>query len=355
MDLDKIVHSPIFFKRNRVYRIYTGGKLFHDFFGDAEEDTLFPEEWIASTVKTIKKNRPENEGMSIVDGTDIIFADLIKEKKNEILGENRESFGVLVKALDSSIRLPIQVHPDKPFSRKYFNSDYGKTESWVILAVRENPKIYFGFKDKISREDFEKLIEESEKNPEAFTPYLNAVTPKVGDVFLIPAKMIHAIGAGCMILEVQEPSDFTIQVEAWCVNYKVSDAEKYLGLKKEDALKCFDFDTFGDAATAKSRITPKLISDENGVKKESLISYENTPCFAVNRYTLSNATLSFQEAPAIYLVTQGNGLLSWNMGESERKISKGDYFVIPHCIKGQVSLSGNIEIAECLPPQESKK
>ena len=355
MDIDKIVHAPIFFKRNRVYRIYTGGKLFHDFFGDANEDTLFPEEWIASTVKTIKKNRPANEGLSIVDGTDIIFADLVKEKKNEILGENRDSFGILVKALDSAIRLPIQVHPDKPFSRKYFNSDYGKTESWVILAVRENPKIYFGFKDKISREDFLKLIDESEKNPEAFTPYLNAVTPKVGDVFLIHAKMIHAIGAGCMILEVQEPSDFTIQVEAWCVNYKVSDAEKYLGLEKETALECFDFDTYGDDATAKSRITPKVIFDKNGIKKESLISYENTPCFAVNRYTLTDAKITLEEAPAIYLVTQGSGQIEWNSGEGKRDISKGNYFLIPHCIKGQVSVSGNIEIAECLPPQEVKK
>ena len=167
--------------------------------------------------------------------------------------------------------------------------------------------------------------------------------------------MIHAIGAGCMILEVQEPSDFTIQVEAWCVNYKVSDAEKYLGLEKETALECFDFNTFGDEATAKSKITPKIILDSNGVKKESLIGYDDTPCFAVNRYTLNNSSISLEEAPAIYLVTNGNGQLSWDLEKSKRDISKGDYFVIPHCIKGQVSLSGNIEIAECLPPQEQKK
>ena len=107
MDIDKIVHAPIFFKRNRVYRIYTGGKLFHDFFGDANEDTLFPEEWIASTVKTIKKNRPANEGLSIVDGTDIIFADLVKEKKNEIMRSIMDEAGPGTKAGAIVFSLPV--------------------------------------------------------------------------------------------------------------------------------------------------------------------------------------------------------------------------------------------------------
>ncbi len=351
MEIKDILNVPIFFKRNRVYRIYKGGKLFHNFFGDANEDSLFPEEWIASTVKTIKKNRPENEGYSVVENTDILFADLVRDYSNEILGKGRKSFGVLVKALDSAVRLPIQVHPNKEFSREHFNSDYGKTESWIILETRKNPKIYFGFKEKVSHEKFLELIEESEKNPEAFTPYLNVVTPKVGDVFLINAKMIHGIGAGCMILEVQEPSDFTFQFEAWCLDYKVSDAEKYLGLPKETVIdNCIDFDTYADAATKKSKLEPTLVYEKDGVKKESLISYQQTPCFAVNRYTLADATTLLPEAPAIYLVTKGEGKMTWNNGKSERKIAKGDYFVIPHCIKNTVSISGTLEISECLPP-----
>ena len=35
---------PVFFERNRVYRVYLGGKLFHDFLGDAPEDGFYPEE-----------------------------------------------------------------------------------------------------------------------------------------------------------------------------------------------------------------------------------------------------------------------------------------------------------------------
>jgi hypothetical protein len=52
--------------------------------------------------------------------------------------------------------------------------------------------------------------------------------------------MVHAIGCGCLLLEVQEPTDFTIQPERWCGEYKLSDREMYLGLDREKALECFD-------------------------------------------------------------------------------------------------------------------
>ena len=61
-----ITSGPIFFERNRVFRVYKGGKLFHDFFGDEETDGNFPEEWIASNVKALNKdNMDPHEGVSI--------------------------------------------------------------------------------------------------------------------------------------------------------------------------------------------------------------------------------------------------------------------------------------------------
>jgi len=353
MDTKELVNSPIFFERNRVFRSYLGGKLFKDFFGgaiDKDEDGNVPEEWVASTVMALNKNPIPREGLSIVAGTDTTFRDLVEAHKAEILGPGRNEFGVLVKGLDSAIRLPIQAHPDKPFSREHFKSEYGKTEMWLILATRENPKIYFGFKDKMTEEKFLQLAEESETNKEAFTPYLTAVTPKVGDVYLIHAKMVHAIGAGCLLLEVQEPTDFTIQVEAWCGDYKVSEYEKYLGLTQDVAIKCFDFETYGQKAIDMSIVKPRNIYDKDGVVKDCLISYEDTPCFGTNRYRFSGGKAVLEGAPAIYLVTDGSGSLLWN-GKT-KDIKKGDYFVIPYCLKGKVEATGaSLEIAECLPPK----
>lgn len=127
---------PVFFDRNRVYRVYLGGKLFHDFLGDAPEDGFYPEEWVASTVHAMNAvSKGPFEGISMIEGTDLPFTKLLEEHREDCLG-SRKTLGVLVKYLDSAIRLPMQVHPTRAFSREYFHSPYGKAESWVVLATR---------------------------------------------------------------------------------------------------------------------------------------------------------------------------------------------------------------------------
>ena len=124
------------------------------------------------------------------------------------LGDKKE-IGILVKYLDSAIRLPVQAHPDKAFSRKYFDSEHGKEESWIVLDKREGGCIYFGFKDGVTKEQFSKAIEESKNDKYAMERLLVRHDVEPGDVIFVPAKAVHAIGAGCLILEVQEPTDFT--------------------------------------------------------------------------------------------------------------------------------------------------
>ncbi|MCK9319995.1 class I mannose-6-phosphate isomerase, partial [Methanoculleus sp.] len=232
--IEKLVKEPIFFERNRVYRIYLGGSAYHDFLGDKKEDSLFPEEWIASKVKAINpKYFTKRDGVSIIKDTDIYFDDLLAKYPNELLG-NRE-YDCLVKYLDSSIRLPFQVHPTKEFSRKHFNSNYGKTEAWLVIAARPNAKIYFGFKNKINKDILSDFEEKSLKEKNIMESVLSSVDAKVGDVYIIKAGLAHAIGAGCTIIEVQEPTDFTIQPENWCGDYHITENEKYIGLDKSTA------------------------------------------------------------------------------------------------------------------------
>src|SRR3984957_5422043 len=84
-ETDLLLRSPIFFERNRVFRVYKGGKLFHDFFGDDAVDGNHPEEWIASSVKALNKDSTDPmEGLSIVRGTDLPFADLMRESAQEM-------------------------------------------------------------------------------------------------------------------------------------------------------------------------------------------------------------------------------------------------------------------------------
>lgn len=331
---------PIFFERNRVFRVYKGGKLFADFFSDDSEDGNYPEEWVVSSVHALNEGSTDKyEGISKIKGEDLYLNDALDKYKKEIIGE-RDDLGVLTKILDSAIRLPVQAHPDKPFSRKYFNSSYGKEESWYILATRPGGKIFYGFKDGVTMEQFEKAIDESENSKTVMEDLLESFEVKPGDVVYIPAKMVHAIGAGCLLLEVQEPSDFTIQPERWCGDYKLSDNEMYLGIDKKTAMKCFDVSLKYPAP-----IDPAVISDKDGVKYLSLIDERMTTSFTVRKIELSGGEFSLDNGARIYVVTEGEGKIT---GDGyEKPIKKGDYFLMPVAAEGKFKLSGNAGIVEC--------
>ncbi len=349
MTQKEIINAPIFFERNRVGRIYTGGKLFSSFFGDEPKDGFLPEEWICSSVKALNEGTTiENEGLSRIKNTDILFCELLEQNKREMLGD-RDSFSVLVKLLDSAVRLPIQAHPDKEYSQKHFNTSFGKAESWLILDTREDACLYFGFKHKISKKEFKNAVKRSYSDPNCMEPLLNRIPVKKGEVYLVPAKMVHAIGAGCLILETQEPTDFTIQPEAWCAGNRISEQTMYLSLDADTALDVFNFDIYGDDAVKTAKKEPKTVYEKDGIRRESLISYNDTPCFAVNRISVCNAETSDLTAPAIYIVIDGNGIIT--CGGKEFPIKKGDYFFLPHCIKGKLKLksSESVTLVECLP------
>lgn len=340
------LESPLFFERNRVFRVYEGGKLFHDFFGDEAVDGNFPEEWIASAVRALNKEvRAPDEGLSRIRGEEISFAALLAAYPEEMTGG--KGFDILVKILDSAVRLPAQTHPDPDFSRKHFASSHGKTECWVILATRPGAKLFFGFRNGVTAADLEEAVAKSEQPGDAFSGLMQEVEARVGDVWLIPARVAHAIGAGCLILEVQEPTDFTIQPERWCDRYRLSDQEMYLGLAQDVALSCFDLQRVGPRVLAQGRKKPSLAQENADFKKEVLISFEDTPCFAVNRYTVHKSCAL--ESLAVYVVTNGQGSLMSPSGI--QSVKKGTYFFVPFAAKSvKLQSQGEVELVECLPP-----
>ena len=354
-EMKQLVKEPIFFERNRVYRIYKGGKVYKDYFNDGfddGEDNFFPEEWIASKVKAINpKYFGVRDGVSVIKGTNAFFDDVISEYSSDLLGNRK--YDCLVKLLDSSVRLPFQVHPTKEFSKKHFNSEYGKTEAWLVVDKRPNAKLYFGFKDKITKDELYTLEEKSETEKDIMGNLLAGVDVEIGDVWLIKAGLIHAIGAGCTIVEVQEPTDFTIQPERWCNDYHISYNEQYIGLDKDTALNAINYDIFGDEAKAYAKVNPKVEIDTPTYKKEVLISYEDTPCFGENRHTVLNGgSFVMDYAPSVYLCVDGEGVI---VGDNyEKKIKKGDYFFLPFVAEGKFKVLSNskVTLIECLPSKQ---
>ena len=125
------------------------------------------------------------------------------------LGENCKGFDffpVLVKFIDAQDKLSVQVHPADEYALKHENS-LGKTEMWYIADADEGAGIYLGFKENISREQFERAIKEK-----TLTEYLKFIPVKPGESYFIPAGTIHAICSGCLICEIQQNSNITYRV-----------------------------------------------------------------------------------------------------------------------------------------------
>lgn len=338
-DTDRAWLRPVFFRRNRVFRVYRGGKLFHDFLGDAPEDGNEPEEWICSAVHAINPGHTDPlEGVSLRQEDGMPFDELLSRNPAEYLGARRD-LGVLVKFLDSAIRLPMQVHPTRAFSRENFHSPYGKAEAWLILATRPGACIYFGFREETTQAELAAAVEQSEQEPEVMTRFANCVPVRTGDVFFVSAGVIHAIGAGCLILEVQEPTDFTIQPEYRCGEYHLNAQEMYLGLSRDTALSCFDYSRFGPGVVEAGRKRPRLLKEDGQVRVEALIGPEDTECFSMTRYSVTGGLTVLETPASIWICTEGEGSLHWPDGA--QKLRRGDYFFLPAAAAGRCYAQSN--------------
>ena len=95
------LNKPLFFKKNRVRRIYTGGSQFASFFGDDSTEGFYPEEWVCSYVKALNEGSDiPDEGISVTEDGEK-FDELLKNHTTEMLGEGRTELGILTKILDS--------------------------------------------------------------------------------------------------------------------------------------------------------------------------------------------------------------------------------------------------------------
>ena len=267
---------------NRVNRTYTGGKLIDEFLGkQSPADSSKPEDWISSFVEAKNKEYLEKEGLSRVklNGEEYLLSDIIKA---EDFGEGRSESGVLIKLLDSAERLGIQVHPTPEFSKKHFGTNYGKTECWHILKTREESDacVYIGFKKGISEAKWRELFDKQDIN--GMLGCLHRFSVKPGDTVLVRAGTPHAIGAGCFLLEIQEPSDYTMRVETTTVRgEKLTPMQISYGLSTDALFECFIYEGLSESDARDKYFLKARVSGNT----HTLVDYSDTPCFALDKIT----------------------------------------------------------------------
>ena len=143
------------------------------------------------------------DGESLCEGG--TFADYLRAHPTAVDKEGSD-FPVLIKYIDAAQNLSVQVHPDDAFARREEN-DNGKTEMWYIVQADAGAGIYCGFRRDTGREEFLRRVADG-----TVEELLNFIPVKAGDCYLIKAGTVHAIGAGCVICEVQQSSNVTYRV-----------------------------------------------------------------------------------------------------------------------------------------------
>jgi mannose-6-phosphate isomerase len=348
----------------RVFRTYRGGHLLEKFRGIKNpQDSDYPEDWILSTVRAIQPYGISDESISkikTIKGIDDLEV-LIKHFPEDILGKDYvEKFGnslnPLVKLLDSSIRLPLQVHPSKIFSRKYLNSDFGKAEAWYILATRkigkENPYVLIGFKPGITREIMQKMVKE--QDIEGMISFMHKVEVKPGDAIFITPGIPHAIGEGIFMIETQEPTDFSILVEKNTGSHILKEKDCHIGLGWEKALDIFDYQGYSfPEVNEKCRMKKETLSSNRGGKLFRLNGGEYMKvCFEMMLMEeIKDIEISFEGRFASIVISRGEGIVSTNVGDFE--IKEGETYMIPASIGAHryLATKRNLDIIISLCPQ----
>jgi mannose-6-phosphate isomerase len=189
-----------------------------------------PEDWLASTTCRYGQSAA---GLTVLpDGRTLL--DAITADPSGWLGDPLPDTGLLVKLLDTGQRLPLHVHPDRAFAGSHLASRYGKTEAWLVLDAEPDAVVHIGFSRDVSSSEVRRWV--ADQDVAAMLEATNRVAVRAGDAILCPAGTPHAIGAGILLIELQEPTDFSIMLET--DGFPIARDDAFLGLPMETALSC---------------------------------------------------------------------------------------------------------------------
>lgn len=179
-----------------------GGSRLNDDFGFDIDINPFAEAWVCST---------HPDGESVVADSGLPLSEVLKTHP-EYLGTHAAvvadgKLPILIKLIDAKADLSIQVHPNDEYAAKHENGSLGKTEMWYIVDARNNAKLVYGFNREVSSEQIRESVLEG-----TIESLINHVPVSKNDLFFIEAGTVHAIGAGCLVAEIQESSNITYRL-----------------------------------------------------------------------------------------------------------------------------------------------
>lgn len=297
-----------------------GGSRLRNEFGFTIPSNKTGEAWVVSS---------HPDGASEVVFEDTTFAlDALYEKKREMfgIGQNKK-FPLMIKIIDASKDLSIQVHPDDEYAQKYENS-YGKNESWYILDCPSNHRIVMGHYAK-NRDELSTKLRNNDVDD-----LFRTITINPSDCFDVSAGTIHAICEDTLVYEVQQNSNVTYRIFDY--NRKGLDGKpRELHIEKSIDVS--------DVPSTPDKVLPK-VTEEGTTKMYHLVSNEY---FEFNKVSINE---SFEVKKSDYFVIvgveSGNGMIN------NTQVSKGEHFILlPHELP--LNITGQLSIFVTIPKEKS--
>jgi mannose-6-phosphate isomerase len=336
--------APVLLPPNPVFRFYRGGAGIDRYRGlTPGTGPGAPEDWVASTTTVFGH---DTEGLArFADGRvirDVIAADPIGYLGPEHVSRFGSNPGLLVKLLDAGERLAVHFHPGREFARAHLHSDFGKTESWIILDAEPDAHMHLGLREPIDLDTLKRWVEQQDSH--VMLEALNKVPVAAGDVLFVPAGTLHTIGAGITLIELQEPSDMSVVIE-W----------RRSGVDNGDEHLRLGWDVILPAAVMEPR-APSHTSPESPNAGDSTVICLLPPgadaYFRAERLAINGPALTLEPEFSIVLGTAGEITISSEDHEPLR-LPKGAAALIPYDA-GMTTLSGSGSgggtAIRCLPP-----
>ncbi|WP_082589784.1 class I mannose-6-phosphate isomerase [Agromyces sp. Soil535] len=314
-------------------RFYRGGRRITDFRGETPAGEREPEDWVASV--TTVAGEPSVGRSTLPDGR--LLAEALAADPVGWLGQAHvERWGadplLLVKLLDAGQRLPVHAHPAGDFAHRHLGRAHGKAEAWYILQGGE---VQLGLIRSVGVIELFGLVEQ--RDADRMLGLLHRVTVSPGDVVYVPPGVLHAIGEGVLLVEVQEPEDLSILVE-WAGFELDGPRDGHLGVGYPLALEAVE-------RRARSLEEIARLARPAGAGA-SVLPAEADRYFRLERAVIDGA-VELEPGFAVLVVTDGALTLETAAGELD--LPRGTTAVAPHSA-GPLRVSGHGDLLACRPP-----
>ena len=326
MELYPLKFIPIY-----INKIWGGNKLENDLNQNISQNNI-GESWEVSTnkdkVSIVKNGSYKNNKLT----------DLIKKYPKELLGASynkNTKFPLLLKIIDATKKLSVQVHPDDQLAKKLENGS-GKTEMWYVLDATPEAKLYIGLKQIENKEQLRQVIKEGK-----LENHLNEIDVSKGDFFFIPSGTVHAIGGGLMLVEIQQNSNTTYRLYDW---NRVDDAGNSRELHLENGIKATNLNL---NVKGKQVLLQKKTTE---YKQEILCASEY---FITNKINLKGTIPVQNENFVLLTCIKNEGEIIYGDNKSET-IKLGESVMLPANLKN-VKLKGNMNLLKMYIPENLDK